>query len=308
MSCVVLDQQQKPGGQAGTSSKIENLVGFPDGITGAELTRLLREHALKFGAEMRLPFRVARIETQQNGTFTVVGDDHSKVTCSAVIIACGVQYRRLDVPGIEHYVGEAISYGSPMVYEPLWRNRRVGVVGGGNSAAQATLYLSQCRGCHVTLVVRGKELSDGMSDYLLPRFEQASNIDVLLESNTTAAHGHGGKFKGITVHGPQGDREVELDNLFVQIGATPHTAWLDTVVELDTRGFVYTDREIPEGKWPLNRAPLAYETSQPGIFVAGDVRLSDRKRITFAVSDGMNAATSAWNLIKERMATSIGKT
>jgi len=291
---LLVTAEQEFGGQAGTSSMIQNCLGFPDGIVGTDLTSRLIQHCSKFDIELRPLFRAIRITRDGDGMFTVAAENRQHVRCQSIMIAQGVQYRALDAKNAPQYTGRGLSHGSPLVNASLWQGKRVGVVGGANSAAQAALFLSGCNGCHVTMFVRGRSLREGMSAHLVEHFDKAPNVDVLLETQVSEVCGDGNKLSGVLADGPGGRKLYPLDHLFVLIGATPYTESLEGVVTMDRNGFVLTDRDLPSGAWThKDRRPYICETSMPGIFAAGDVRAGNtRKRVVTSAADGAQAAAS----------------
>lgn len=292
---LVLDDKQRGGGQAGESAQIRNLIGVPpEGITGFELARIGMRQAAAFGVEFKMPFRVARIEHDEAGIFTVIGDNRQRFTALTVVLAVGVQYRLLDARNISAYVGNGVSYGSPELDPVRWRNKTVGIVGGANSAAQAAWFLSRCEGCRVHMFVRGGSIESEMSDYIYTEIATAPAI--LVHTNTTVSEICGndvGLLKSVRLEKRTEEAQVPetsqlaLDHLFVLIGASPYTTWLEGCVELDSRGFVLTDRDLPPEKWRLGqRRPFTHETSVPGIFAIGDVEHDSVKRASAAIGAG----------------------
>ncbi len=287
---TILVEQEAPGGQAGTTSRIENYLGFPAGLSGGDLARRGLAQARRLGAEILSPDEVTGIRREDPYrvvTLAAAGD----VSCQTVVVATGVSYRQLDVPGAAELAGAGIYYGAATTEAVLYRDQEVGVVGGGNSAGQAAVYLSRFAK-RVVLMVRTPALS-GMSQYLVDQIAACSNIEVRYETSITAAHGEG-HLASVSITGPNGDEELALAAIFVFIGQQPRTEWLEGTVIRDPGGFVLTGAQLTEdGKrpagWGLDRDPFLLESSLPGIFVAGDVRHRSVKRIASAVGEGAMA-------------------
>ena len=290
---TVLVEREAPGGQAGTSSRIENYLGFPSGISGGELARRAVAQAKKFEAEILTPRNAVGLEV--DGPYRHVRlDDGGDLACHAVLVATGVAYRRLEVPGADELTGAGVYYGSTMTEAISCQDEDVYLVGGGNSAGQAALHLARyARAVH--LLVRGDDLRRSMSQYLVEQIEATDEIEVHLETIVAAAAGEG-RLETLRLRGPDGERTASAAALFVLIGADPRTDWLQGVLERDSRGYLYTGpallrtdgagaRRPPEG-WPLRRDPYLLEASVPGVFVAGDVRHGSVKRVASGVGEG----------------------
>ncbi|MGZ4691115.1 MAG: FAD-dependent oxidoreductase [Acidimicrobiia bacterium] len=283
-----------PGGQAGTSSRIENYLGFPQGVSGNELTNLAMTQALKFGARLTTPCEVAGLK-EVAGHLTVFLSDGTELAGRAVIVATGAQYRRLRIPRLEEFEGTGVYYAATEVEARLVGDAPTVVVGGGNSAGQAAIFLAES-GSPVTLLIRGEDLSKSMSSYLADRIHAHPNITVRTESECVALHGDE-MLTGITVTTASGDVHIEAVALFSFIGADPGSGWLAGNVAVDANGFLRTDRSLtPEDlgeEWEsLGRTPLPFETSQPGLFAVGDVRSGSVKRVASAVGEGSAAIRS----------------
>jgi thioredoxin reductase (NADPH) len=292
---TVLVEKQATGGQAGQSSRIENYLGFPDGVSGGQLIDRARRQATRFGAEMLTARDVTGL--QRRGSARVLHfEDGSNIAAHAVVLATGVSYRRLAAPGVDDFAGRGVYYGAAAVEAPNCREQDVYIVGGANSAGQAAVFLSpQARS--VTLLVRGESLERSMSHYLIEQLRDIDNVRVRT---------------GVTIVGAKGDdhlEQIEVRDeatgicemlqtswLFVFIGAAPLTEWLDGVVARDRLGFVLAgpdllvDGKRPAG-WELERDPWHLETNVPGVFVAGDVRSESVKRVASAVGEGAMAVT-----------------
>jgi thioredoxin reductase (NADPH) len=281
-----------PGGQAGTSSRIENYLGFPVGLSGADLTMRAREQAVRFGAELLVPAEVVGV--RRVDPYTVVAlEDGSEVSASTLLVATGVNYRTLDVPGAAGLTGVGVYYGAGRAEGVDQEGGRVFVVGGGNSAGQAALFLSQYA-ASVTVLVRGGDLAATMSRYLVDRLAASEKIAVEYRTEVAGALGTR-RLEGLRLRSGTDEREVPADALFVFIGQAPRTSWLDGIVRRDERGFVLTGTDLGPSPqdWPLAVPPLPLETSVPGVFAAGDVRHGSGARIASAVGEGAMAVRFA---------------
>jgi thioredoxin reductase (NADPH) len=256
------------GGQAGTSSLIRNYLGFPRGLSGADLAHRAWQQAVLFGAEFVFTHRASRF-TRVGNHHAITLDDGSEAVSRAVIIATGVTYRRLGIPGLDRFVGTGVFYGAAGVEAPALAGQEVYVIGGANSAGQAALHLARFAS-RVTLLVRGQSLAAGMSDYLVRQIEETANLDVRLSTRVVDGGGRS-HLEAITLEdlGTGRQEEVPAAAVFVLIGAEPHTDWLRDVVELDERGFILTARDFPQSAWPESRAPLPFETSVAGVSPLG---------------------------------------
>jgi thioredoxin reductase (NADPH) len=299
LSTLVLECNA-PGGQAGTTSRIENYLGFPVGLSGADLTLRAREQAIRFGAEILVPAEVAGL--RREGPYTVVKlGDGTEVSASVLIVASGVNYRTLDVPGAAELTGIGVYYGAGRAEGVDHAGGRVFVVGGGNSAGQAALFLAQFA-ASVTLMVRGGDLESTMSRYLIDRLEASEKVTVEYRTEVAGALGSR-RLERLRLRTDGADeREVAADALFVFVGQAPRTSWLDGVVRRDDHGFVLTgaDLGLPPPDWPLSVPPLSLETSVPGVFAAGDVRHGSVKRIASAVGEGAMAVRFAHERLSGR--------
>ena len=299
LETVLLDATG-PGGQAAGSSRIENYLGFPNGISGTQLTTKACVQALKFGARIHAPARVRSIGSVSEGPLvrTEGGED---IATRAVIIATGAQYNALSVPGWEQFERAGIYFGATKLEAMSCNGRPVIVVGGANSAGQAALFLAS-HDCRVYVVIRGPRLGDGMSAYLVERLLAHQKIRVLTSTQVTELHGDESLRSATLANGHTGQtRQKNCSALFCFIGATPATGWLPDI-ELDDRGFVLTDGNVnAEGFRSLpgsnGRAPLPFETSMPRVFSAGDVRKGSMKRVAAAVGEGASAVASVHQAI-----------
>src|SRR3954451_17457690 len=281
-----------PGGQAGTSSRIENYLGFPVGLSGADLTMRAREQAIRFGAELLVPAEAVGVRRED--PYTVVAlEDGSEVSASTLLVATGANYRTLDVPGAAGLTGVGVYYGAGRAEGVDHRGDRVFVVGGGNSAGQAALFLSQFA-ASVTLLIRGTDLSGAMSRYLVDRLTAAEKISVEYRTEVAGALGTR-RLEGLRLRVGTDERETPGAALCVFIGQAPRTSWLEGVVRRDERGFVLTGTDLGTAPpdWPLDVPPLPLETSVPGVFAAGDVRHGSGARIASAVGEGAMAVRFA---------------
>lgn len=285
---TVVVERDAPGGQAGQSASIENYLGFPKGLSGADLTHRAVAQASRFGAEMVLARDVVGLETR-GPVRAVLLDGSTDIEARAILVATGVSYRRLEAPGVDGVVGRGVYYGATASEASQTNGEDVYVVGAANSAGQAALNFAR-HAKRVVLVVRGDALEASMSQYLVSRVLAAPNIDVRLRTEVVGARGDG-HLEAITLcdRGAGTEEEVETGWLFVFIGAAPRTDWLGDAVARDGRGFVLTGPDLPPAPttgWSLERAPYALETSVPGVFAAGDVRLDSMKRVASAVGEG----------------------
>ena len=280
-----------PGGQAGTSSRIENYFGFPTGIPGGELAQRGFVQAEKFGANLTTPCEAVGLR-ERSGHLTVELSDGSEVAGRAVIAASGARYRRLDVDRIRDFEAKGVYYAATDLEARQCAGNPVVVVGGGNSAGQAAVFLAD-RGSAVTVAVRGQQLGASMSGYLVRRLEGHARINVLTNSRVVSLHGDE-VLRSVQISGPRGAITSPCTALFSFIGADPQSGWLTGCAAVDDHGFVLTDRSLgPEhldDRWAaLGRSPLPYETSRPGLFAVGDVRSGSTKRVATAVGEGSAA-------------------
>jgi thioredoxin reductase (NADPH) len=290
---TLLVERAATGGQAGQSSRIENYLGFPDGVSGAQLTDRARRQATKFGAEILTARDVTGLRTHGAAKVVIFGDG-GKVASHVVVIATGISYRDLDAPGANGLTGSGLYYGSAATEAADCAGADVYIIGGANSAGQAALFF--CRVAKsVTLVVRADALERAMSHYLIEQLRSVDNINVRLETVVDQVHGDG-HLDGLTLrHVGTGECErVETGHTFVFIGGQPRTEWLADTLARDERGFLLTGPDLvmdgrrPRG-WPLDRDPWPLEASIPGVFVAGDVRADSVKRVASAVGEGAMA-------------------
>lgn len=282
LSTVVVEAEA-PGGQAGSSSRIENYLGFPAGVSGSELSRRALAQARRFGAHVVSPQRVVGLRAED--PYRVVRlEDGSELHCAAVIVATGVQYRRLDAPGVTELTGRGVYYGAASTEASAMTGGRVVVVGGANSAGQAALNLARFAD-EVVILLRGDSLRARMSSYLCDRIQDSVNIEVRTGMQVSAAVG-GERLEQVHLTGPEGEEKLDARGMFVFIGGMPHTEWLGQEVATDDHGFVLTGPRLRPDRWGLERDPYLLETSMPGVFAVGDVRATSVKRVASAVGEG----------------------
>jgi thioredoxin reductase (NADPH) len=300
---TVLIEMEAPGGQAGMSSRIENYLGFPSGLSGGDLARRAVAQARRFGVEILAPQQVTgvRVEGPSRVVKLAAGAD---IGCKVLLIATGVSYRKLDVPGAERLQGSGVYYGSAMTEAMACQGQDIYIVGGANSAGQAAMYFAKYAR-RVVMLVRGASLSASMSQYLIDQIKKTPNIQV--ETHTRVVEvGGDGHLESISIQcGASGQTETVPTNLLaIFIGAEPNTDWLAGVVERDERGFILTGADLvrdgkrPQG-WPLTRDPYWPETSVPGIFAAGDVRHGSVKRVASGVGEGSIAVQFTHQYLSE---------
>jgi thioredoxin reductase (NADPH) len=285
---VLVLESNSPGGQAGSSSKIENYLGFPTGISGQELAARAYAQAQKFGAQILIAKRAEKL-TCDRRPYAVELADGSRVPARTVIIATGAEYRRLSLDNLSEFEGAGVYYGATIVEAQLCGGEEVVVVGAGNSAGQAAVYLAQTAK-HVYVLVRAEVLAESMSRYLIRRLESTSNIDLLTRTEIIGLEGD--EHLERVVWQRNGKLESHnISHLFLMTGALPNTSWLDGCMALDERGFIKTGsdlslEELSASKWPVARSPHLLETSLPGVFAVGDVRKGNLKRVASAVGEG----------------------
>ncbi|GAA3215991.1 FAD-dependent oxidoreductase [Nonomuraea helvata] len=288
---TVMVEAYSSGGQAGQSSRIENYLGFPDGVSGQQLADRARRQALKFGAELLTARKVVSLEAR--GQARVVGfKDGGEIAAHAVILATGVTYRRLEAPGLDEFVGRGVFYGAALTEAPSCQDGEVYIVGAANSAGQAAVYLAGFAS-KVHLLVRGDGLEKSMSHYLIEQIGALPNIEVHLQTEVVGGEGDD-HLERLTLSTKGETRTVDAQWLFVFIGAEPYTTWLGETIERDEKGFVLTGPDLVQGgrrprNWPLRREPYFLETNVPGVLAAGDVRAESIKRVASAVGEGAMA-------------------
>jgi len=292
---TLLIEKRAPGGQAGTSSRIENYLGFPSGLSGSELTRRAMAQTLRFGVELVSPREVSDVRVQDNYK-TLTLDDGSEVKTRALILTTGVQYRHLPAEGADKFSGAGVYYGAAMTEAKASENKLIYVVGGGNSAGQGAVYLSKfAREVHI--LIRRPDLTSSMSSYLIDQIDAIDNITVHGHREIKKVCGDDGRVAQLTIEDLQASStyDTDADAVFIFIGARPRTEWIERgQIMTDERGFVVTGRDLTATaerakSWPLERAPFLLETCQPGIFAAGDVRSGAMNRVASAVGEGAMA-------------------
>ncbi len=300
---TLLIERRAPGGQAGTSSRIENYLGFPSGLSGSDLTRRAVTQATRFGTELLSPQTVQEIKIK-DGYKNIILSDGAEVNAKAVIITTGVDYRRLDTKGIGDFTGAGVYYGAANTEALSCRDKQVYIVGGGNSAGQAAMYLSKFAK-QVTILIRREDLSSTMSAYLIDQISGVSNIVLRPNSEVTEAFGTDRLERLLITNICSGQQEeVQADALYIFIGAKPYTEWLGNQIIKDGRGFLETGRELNRYDgfrkvWKANRDPYLLETSSPGIFAAGDVRAGAMNRVASAVGEGSMAISFVHKYLAE---------
>ena len=290
---TILIEKRAPGGQAGTSSRIENYLGFPKGLSGAELSRRAISQATRFGIEFLSPVEVVDIKIQDNYKILMLSDG-SSINAKSIVITTGVNYRKLDAEGINDFTGAGIYYGAATTEAHACKNKEVYVVGGGNSAGQASMYLAKFAK-KVYIVVRKQDLSSSMSQYLIDQIKGENNIAVLAETEIKCAKGQE-KLEGLTLENivTKEQQAVTAEALLIFIGAKPYTDWIKLNILKDKRGFIETGNGLIKyddfkKSWKETREPFLLETNVPGVFAAGDVRASAMNRVASAVGEGAMA-------------------
>jgi thioredoxin reductase (NADPH) len=299
---VLVVEANSPGGQAGSSSRIENYLGFPAGISGQELTARAFTQAQKFGAELMIAEGATRLDCNRK-SYTIEVDNGPRVPARTVIIATGAEYRKLPIDNLAQFEGVGVYYGATFVESQLCEGEEVIVVGGGNSAGQAAVFLAQtARKVHV--LVRSRGLAESMSRYLIRRIEESPAIELRTCTELTALEGndHLERIQWRKDHEPNETREIR--HVFIMTGAAPSTQWLSGCLTLDDRGFIKTGtdlsrEELSAAKWPLARPPYLLETSRPGVFAVGDVRAGNIKRVASAVGEGSIAISFVHQALQE---------
>ena len=299
---IVMIEREAPGGQAGTSSRIENYLGFPSGLSGADLARRGVTQAKRFGVEILTPQEVRGVRVEDPYRIVELSDG-SELSCHALVITTGVSYRMLDAPGLDKFAGAGVYYGASMSEARSCENEEIFIVGGANSAGQAAVYFAGFAN-KVTMLVRAASLGKSMSQYLVDQIGEIENIEV--HTNTTVASVDGeDSLQTVTVENGSGEQEtLEGTSIFLFIGAEPRTDWLDGVVERDARGYIpvgldlMRDGKKPDG-WKLDRDPYWLETNVPGIFASGDVVKGSTKRIAYGVGGGAIAVQLVHQYLSE---------
>jgi len=301
---VLVIEAAAPGGQAGSSSKIENYLGFPTGVSGQELAGRATTQALKFGAKMMIARSASGLKCAKH-PYEVVLDDGKTLAARTVVISTGAQYNRPDIQNLARFEGQGVYFGATFIESQLCGDEDVVVVGGGNSAGQAAVYMAEGNR-KVHMIVRGAELSSTMSRYLIQRIEENAHIELHYNTQIQSVDGNehlesiawrNSKTGGVT--------NQAVRHLFIMTGASPRTAWLEGCLELDNKGFILTGRDLDDAiaqkrNWPLARPPLMLETSLPGVFAVGDVRSGNVKRVASAVGEGSIAIHLVHRVLSEQ--------
>ncbi|MEA2150493.1 MAG: thioredoxin reductase [Solirubrobacteraceae bacterium] len=287
---TIMVEREAPGGQAGQSSRIENYLGFPAGLSGSDLARRATDQARRLGAELLTVSDAVGLRVEGAGRFVELSGG-GVLSGNCVIIASGVSYRQMGAPGFAELTGAGVYYGAAMTEARACAQQHVVVIGGANSAGQAAVHFSGFAR-NVTMLVRGPSLERSMSHYLIEQIAALPNVEVRTGSSATAASGDDGRLRRLRVaSAADGDYDLDADACFVFIGAVPHTDWLEGVVARDGHGFILAGPDVRAGGWPLARDPFLLETSVPGVFVAGDVRARSIKRVASAVGEGSMAVS-----------------
>ena len=286
---TVMVESEAPGGQAGQSSRIENYLGFPSGLSGSDLARRATTQARRLGAELLTVSDAVRLRVEGAGRIVELTGG-AQLSANSVLVSSGVSYRMMGAPGFADLTGAGVYYGATLTEARSCAEQHVVVIGGANSAGQAAVYFSSYAQ-KVTMLVRSDSLARSMSHYLIEQIAALDNVEVRTGAEAIAAQGPDGRLERLVVRGRDGERTEDVDACFVFIGALPQTDWLDGVVARDERGFILAGADVRERGWPLRREPQTLETSVPGVFVAGDVRARSIKRVASAVGEGSMAVT-----------------
>jgi thioredoxin reductase (NADPH) len=286
---TVLIEREAPGGQAGQSSRIENYLGFPMGLSGSDLARRATDQARRLGAELLTVQDAVGLRVEGAGRLVQLSGGGS-LSANCVLIASGVAYRQYDAPGFAERTGSGIYYGAAMTEARSCAEQRVVIIGAANSAGQAAVHFAGYA-AQVTMLVRGPSLRKSMSHYLVEQLAALANVEVRTSSSAVSADGEGDRLRTLRVREDGAESDLDCDACFVFIGASPRTDWLEGVVQRDARGFILAGPDVQGDDWPLARDPYLLETSVPGIFVAGDVRARSIKRVASAVGEGSMAVS-----------------
>jgi thioredoxin reductase (NADPH) len=300
---TLLIERRAPGGQAGTSSLIENYLGFPSGLSGADLTRRAITQATRFGTDFLSPQSVIEIKTKDNYK-TIILEDKREINTKSIVITTGVDYRKLETKGMGEFTGAGVYYGAATTEAASCKDKEVYVVGGGNSAGQGAMYLSKFA-MNVYIIIRKEDLSSTMSAYLIDQINATSNIHVIAKTEIIEAHGEG-RIQQLTLENidTKEAKKVPADAVYIFIGAKPFTEWVSKDILKDEKGFIETGRDMKTHEhfhkiWKLPRDPYLLETSSPGIFAAGDVRAGAMNRVASAVGEGSMAISFVHKYLSE---------
>jgi len=301
---ILVLETHAPGGQAGTSSRIENYFGFPGGITGQELAARGFTQANKFGARFAVARSGVGLERGER-TYSVVLDGGGSVRARSVIIACGVRYRPADIPGVERFEGTCVHHAATNIEAQLCSGEEVAIVGGGNSAGQAAVYLARVVR-HVHILVRGSGLAESMSRYLIRVLEELPDVTIHTRTRIVRLEGEAPHLKRVTWRNDETGKEEthRIQHVFLMIGADPNTGWLEGALALDEKGFIKTGNDLGSAertaaRWPLGREPYTLETVLPAVFAVGDVRSGSVKRIAAAVGEGASSVQLLFRALQE---------
>ena len=294
---TVMVEREAPGGQAGQSSRIENYLGFPAGLSGSDLAHRATDQARRLGAELVTVQEAVGLQVEGAGRLVRLTGG-GVLSANTVLVASGVSYRQMDAPGFQELTGAGVYYGAAMTEARACEKQHVVVIGGANSAGQAAVYFARYAG-QVTMLVRADSLTKSMSHYLIEQIEALDNVEVRTGARAIAAEGQDGHLRALRVREHGTETTEQADACFVFIGAAPRTDWLEGVVARDERGFILAGLDVRDHGWALSRDPYVLETSVPGVFVAGDVRARSIKRVASAVGEGSMAVS----LIHEYLAS-----
>lgn len=287
---TVMVEREAPGGQAGQSSRIENYLGFPAGLSGSDLARRATDQARRLGAELLTVSDAVALRAEGAGRIVELSGG-GVLSANCVLVASGVSYRQLQAPGFSDFTGAGIYYGAALTEARACTDQHVVVIGGANSAGQAAVHFSGYAS-RVSMLVRADSLAKSMSHYLVEQIAALPNIEVRTSTQAVGAEGEEGHLRALRIRDGEGTETLEeVDACFVFVGAVPRTDWLEGVVARDERGFILAGPEVREQGWPLRRDPYVLETSVPGVFVAGDVRARSIKRVASAVGEGSMAVS-----------------
>ncbi|MGB3754449.1 MAG: FAD-dependent oxidoreductase [Parerythrobacter sp.] len=287
--CALVIEDTAIGGQAGTSSRIENYMGFPTGISGADLVFRGQVQALKFGTRFAMPRRVESLLRRDDGMFCAALEDGQTVCAKAILVATGVQYRELPLEGRADFEGSGIYYAATDMEARLCENKPVAIIGGGNSAGQAAMYLSR-QATHVHMLVRGDSLASSMSSYLTKRLEADPAVTIHYNTEVKAVRGTD-VLDTVMLDTPDGEEALDCGGLFIMVGAAPNTSWLEGQAKLDEKGFVETGNAVGQTS--------PFQTSAPGIFAVGDVRAGSVKRVASGVGEGSVVVSAIWSYLQD---------
>jgi thioredoxin reductase (NADPH) len=302
---TLLVELEAPGGQAGSSSKIENYLGFPTGLSGHELAARATSQAQKFGAKMIIARSAVKLNCNKR-PYEVVLDDGASLKAKAVVISTGAQYNKPNIPDLKRFEGVGVYYGATYMESQLCEGDEVIVVGGGNSAGQAAVFLAQSAK-KVHMFVRSSGLAESMSRYLIQRIEEHPLIKLHTHTEITSLEGDGHLQHVAWKNKQTGETsQADIRHVFIMAGASPRTDWLENCVAMDDKGFILTGRDLdtiiktdPRFEWPLSRPPQLLETSLPGVFAVGDVRSGNVKRVASAVGEGAISVTLVHRTLPE---------